>query len=378
MTITISKELFHVLSPVLYLSRFFCLQPLKWTKTSAGNYIITKSRFYTIYTLAASCLLVITSITGLSQVYQLDVIYLVRLGDTTRRFVTYSDIVVVLLPCVIGPVFALFKTNQTINYLSHLKQFDSLQNQPTKSTKIFQITALTTFCTAFTLSMDLFLWLKLSHNYIFLLCLPYYISYWSTVVIELLFWHFVHLIQIRISVINKKLAKMVVTGLNSVTTLKKPHAEVEDLVKGYEKLIEATNSINYCYGFPILVIILGCLIHLLVTPYGLYSIIMSTGDSTSILSQTVWMTAHILRLFLIIEPCHECFIKTKETSQLICKLLCLSVNQEVKKSLEFFLTYLGECKIEFSVYGFTKINRELLTTIAGAITTYLVILFQFK
>nr|XP_015838605.1 PREDICTED: gustatory receptor for sugar taste 43a-like [Tribolium castaneum] len=192
--------------------------------------------------------------------------------------------------------------------------------------------------------------------------------------IELLFWHFVHLIRIRIGVMNEKLAEMVVTGLNSETTLKK----LQDLVKGYEKLIGATNSVNDCYGFPILVIILGCLVHLLVTPYDVYSIIMSTGDSTSILSQTVWMTAHILRLFLIIEPCHGCFVKAKETSQLVCKLLCLSVNQEVRKSLEFFLMYLGECKIEFSAYGFTKINRGLLTTIAGAITTYLVVLFQFN
>ncbi|XP_044264639.1 gustatory receptor for sugar taste 43a-like [Tribolium madens] len=116
---------------------------------------------------------------------------------------------------------------------------------------------------------------------------------------------------------------MIVIGTKMNFVLEK---NVLDLIKAYEKLIEATNSVNDCYGFQILVIILGCLIHLLVTPYGLYSIIKSTGDdSTSILLQTVWMTAHILRLLLIVEPCHGCFLK-----------------------------------------------------IAGAITTYLVILFQFN
>jgi hypothetical protein len=44
----VSTDMFEMLSPVLYVSRIFCLQPLKWTKMNYG-YVITKSAAYTAY-----------------------------------------------------------------------------------------------------------------------------------------------------------------------------------------------------------------------------------------------------------------------------------------------------------------------------------------
>lgn len=48
---------------------------------------------------------------------------------------------------------------------------------------------------------------------------------------------------------------------------------------------------------------------------------------------------------------------------MVCKLLCMKLSEEVRKPLQFFMEYLAQCKIEFTPYGFTKINRGLLTTV---------------
>nr|CAI5828032.1 unnamed protein product [Callosobruchus analis] len=36
------------------------------------------------------------------------------------------------------------------------------------------------------------------------------------------------------------------------------------------------------------------------------------------------------------------------------------------------------CPIRFTAAGLTKIDRSLITSIAGGVTTYLIILFQFN
>jgi hypothetical protein len=176
--------------------------------------------------------------------------------------------------------------------------------------------------------------------------------------------------------------------------------QIGDLICAYETLSEAANSVNDCYGLVILVmiklnetklllvgfqiVILGCLIHLLVTPYALYGLVLNTGDRMFIVSQSIWMFGHVLRLLLIVEPCHGCLIEVSlfihhfvvvkilfqqaNTSALICRLMCMEMDKQVKKSLKFFFLCLSQRKIEFTAFGLTKINRELLTgvSIVGA------------
>ncbi|KAJ3650960.1 hypothetical protein Zmor_017032 [Zophobas morio] len=406
----ISAEMFEVMAPVLYLSRVFCLQPLKW-KRGDYNYVIEKSHAYVAYSNIVVVFFVSASIYGLSQVYQLDLIYLIRIGNSTHRYVTFSDVGVVLIPSVLSVVITSLKIDKYVRYFDYLRKCDGvLQKQPFRTWRHGLVVYTTIFFTAGILVVDMVMWINLASKeqnayILFGYFFPYYVCYCFTIVVELVYWQNVHAIMRRLIWLNEKLAEVaeemnndilfmridrkkisnVVDTLNADNLKKQEQKksvlsleQIQDLISAYQRLTDATNSINDCFGLIILIILLGCLIHLLVTPYALYAIIFTTGNSMFIVSQSIWMTGHVLRLFLIVEPCHGCLIEIKKTTAMVCKLLCLPSKKEVRKSLEFFLDYLAQCRIEFSAFGLTKIHRGLLTTIAGAVTTYLVILFQFN
>nr|CAI5828037.1 unnamed protein product [Callosobruchus analis] len=78
------------------------------------------------------------------------------------------------------------------------------------------------------------------------------------------------------------------------------------MVHLYDLLYEASLSLNNFYGITLMFALVGCLLHLLVTPYDLYLQMLNTRRHYSfIFSQTIWMLGHMLRLFLIVNPCER-------------------------------------------------------------------------
>ncbi|KAG8308165.1 gustatory receptor [Homalodisca vitripennis] len=70
--------------------------------------------------------------------------------------------------------------------------------------------------------------------------------------------------------------------------------------------------------------------------------------------------------------------KADETGQTICKLINKDLDTNLRKQLEGFLLQLPHHNARFSARGFFLLNNETLTAMAGAVTTYLVILIQFQ
>ena len=115
------------------------------------------------------------------------------------------------------------------------------------------------------------------------------------------------------------------------------------------------------------------------TPYLLRSIISTASESELfIISQSIWMMGHVLRLFLIVEPCDGCFVQVpyihessnsqqtfqcKNSSLIICNLLCSDLDREVKKSLKLLLLCLSQCELDFTAFGLTRIHRRILTAV---------------
>jgi len=56
----------------------------------------------------------------------------------------------------------------------------------------------------------------------------------------------------------------------------------------------------------------------------------------------------------------------------------VSPDREGRKQLEIFSLQLLHRPLEFSACGLFTLDRTLITSIAGAVTTYLVILLQFQ
>jgi hypothetical protein len=68
---------------------------------------------------------VVASICGLSQVYQLEVVYLIRMANSTERYVTFSDVSVVLFPSFFGVLMTTFKIDNYIDYYNQLRKVKS-------------------------------------------------------------------------------------------------------------------------------------------------------------------------------------------------------------------------------------------------------------
>ncbi|XP_046681352.1 putative gustatory receptor 28b [Homalodisca vitripennis] len=72
------------------------------------------------------------------------------------------------------------------------------------------------------------------------------------------------------------------------------------------------------------------------------------------------------------------FMNADNTAVMICKLINKDLDPSLRKQLEGFLLQLPHHNARFSARGFFQIHNETLTSMAGAVTTYLVILIQFQ
>ncbi|CAL1679261.1 unnamed protein product [Lasius platythorax] len=94
--------------------------------------------------------------------------------------------------------------------------------------------------------------------------------------------------------------------------------------------------------------------------------------------QGLWCIFHFWRLLMIIQPAYATTMQGKKTAVLVSQLLSTSHDREGTKQLEIFSLQLLLRPLEFSACGLFTLDRTLMTSIAGAVTTYLVILLQFQ
>lgn len=126
------------------------------------------------------------------------------------------------------------------------------------------------------------------------------------------------------------------------------------------------------------IIFLSILSHLLTTPFHLYYLLFKTKNSIFIILESVWLFGHVWKLLLVVEPCQDClnevfyiflvfnlnnFFQSNTTLILIYELLTFDLDNRTKTSLEMFSTHLRVCKIEFTAFGLTKIDRSLLAPV---------------
>ena len=129
-------------------------------------------------------------------------------------------------------------------------------------------------------------------------------------VILLVYWHLVYSIKVRLTMLNQKLREIQNGGKITV--------QFHDLTKAYENLSECRNTVIDCYGLVILVInqksisnmliclfkfiLLGCLIHFLVTLFMVYAAVLTTSKVRVLVGQATWFGVHLTRLMLMVGP----------------------------------------------------------------------------
>ncbi|XP_062528818.1 gustatory receptor 9 isoform X2 [Bombyx mori] len=145
-------------------------------------------------------------------------------------------------------------------------------------------------------------------------------------------------------------------------------------------LCEVTRHIADGYGLPLVIILMSTLLHLIVTPYFLImEIIVSTHRLHFLVLQFLWCTTHLIRMLVVVEPCHYTIREGKRTEDILCRLMTLAPHGGVLSSrLEVLSRLLMLQNISYSPLGMCTLDRPLMVTVLGAVTTYLVILIQFQ
>nr|WKF45128.1 gustatory receptor 20 [Podabrus annulatus] len=113
--------------------------------------------------------------------------------------------------------------------------------------------------------------------------------------------------------------------------------------------------------------------------YIIIDISQPTQDYVSISLQLIWIVFALGRLLLLVQPAHSCLLEVQETHVLIGKLIASQpIAEKFKSELDVFSNALLHCQIEFSAAGLTTLSRSLISSLLAAVTTYLVILVQYK
>jgi hypothetical protein len=161
-----------------------------------------------------------------------------------------------------------------------------------------------------------------------------------------------------------------------------PFIEVELLLKHrriYYHLYECVKIINFMYGLPIL-------IHIFRTGTGLISSMYNVGplfnghpDVGYILTYIIWTTVLLCPIISLTVICDMTASKSKDIGhKLQALLLTDNVSIELEKQLKLFCQQLSNDKIAFTAAGLFDVNLSFLCTLVTSITTYTLVIIQFK
>ncbi|CAL7942740.1 unnamed protein product [Xylocopa violacea] len=153
---------------------------------------------------------------------------------------------------------------------------------------------------------------------------------------------------------------------------------ISELITVHSSLCDVVALVNNAFGFVVLTVTVSCLLHLVITPYFLILQIGEKNEWIFLVVQCGWCIFHVARIFLIVQPSYSTVVEGKRTAALVSRLLSCNFETNVRRELEIFSLQLLHRPLEFSACGLFSLDRTLITSIAGVVTTYLVILMQFQ
>ncbi|KAJ8713112.1 hypothetical protein PYW08_008416 [Mythimna loreyi] len=148
----------------------------------------------------------------------------------------------------------------------------------------------------------------------------------------------------------------------------------------YCSICDVIRQVNDSHGTVLVALLLCLLLHLVITPYHVITNIFnkSRSDRSSPLLQINWVVLHFGNLLLIIEPCHRTHDEMEMTRHLISQMMryALSEDSALLLELQMFYQHLVLNEVSYAPLKMFSLNRTLITTILGSITTYLVVIVQ--
>ncbi|XP_045468281.1 gustatory receptor for sugar taste 43a-like isoform X3 [Harmonia axyridis] len=381
--VVISEQMFHYVQPIVVISRVVGLSPVKYQKIGQ-HYILSISYLYVAYSYLFGIILAVSAITGLVRDLKATPEYSLRIKDTKG------------------------------SYVVHLRLPASDKKNQRRSS--FVISLVSYFIFISVLTYDFIGWviqtrgkpssINLWHN------IPVYILYVVSWTQEICYWHMTYFVKLCVMAFNEDLSLYVQVkeklpnvklssnnsvvpgegikhsvfsldnmGRNSEGNFLKRNVLTTDkakiLIHVHRILFGAVNLINEWYGLPLLLILLSCFLQLIGTPYFMLS---NTSEKAMVFSilEVVWLFTHTSRLLIIVEASYRCVIEYDKINYLLCQHLENDYDYGTMHKLKVLALQINTCKVKFSTCGIANINRSILASITGAVTTYLVILVQLN
>ncbi|XP_044738933.1 gustatory receptor for sugar taste 43a-like [Chrysoperla carnea] len=393
--------------PIFYISRFLGLAPCSIEKKDGRKISFNLSAIFCIYSFTVATFGVVLGTLGvLNDLWAGN--NSIRMKERTARIVTVADIASIFFLACLGIFGAPFRLPNIRKFYESLVQIDSIlppiRVKQFRNLSYYYLSG-TVLLVTFVLGIDLYAWMRFAKmnnegEFVVRNYLPFYCCYYVVMVLELQYAH---------DYKNNKQSWKVSVKPTSSTTEPRHLGSVIDLLSRNNKinddlfnfkennlitnskdyvlqlcrvhstLCEAVIQLNEGFGFCVLIILISCLLHLIETPYFLLIEITGRNDHLFTIIQILWIGIHSLRIFIIIQPANDAINESKITKVQVCNLLCCAnLDEKLRKELEIFSLQLIHRTVEFTACGLCTLDRRLISAITGAVTTYLVILFQFN
>lgn len=329
-----------------------------------------------------------------------------------------------------------FRFAELIKKLSEID--DELYQITVHSSAKHQNYFLYSVCTVFTL-LAMFMCfdiLEVEERRYFVYCTLYRLAYLISLVLIIQFCHVVRCIQQRLIILEREMSSILEnqtllpvtsmptlttvetvnkSGLSSVTrliseaentvdTIKDKHLSIPSKAllrrksyqlhiiitsrKVYSNIYDATQLINSVYGFLLLLLFIRAAAGLVTNVYHLVSVTLSGnlfleienwGSPAHIGSLTTWNMIFLGTIIVMTVTCQMTMLKSKKIGDTIQKLLLQqSLRCDMLKHLKLFSDQVTKSQIQFSALCFFNVDMSLLCTMLTSVTTYIIVLVQFK
>jgi len=161
-----------------------------------------------------------------------------------------------------------------------------------------------------------------------------------------------------------------------------PVSEVQTILnlrRIYNHIYECSKVINFMFGLPVL-------IDMSRTGTGLISALYSVGELFSeptearlVSSRIIWTTVLLGTMISLTLICETAASRVRDIAHKLQTLLLENpLRSDLLQQLQLFSQQISKDRIEFTAAGFFVIDLSLLCTFLTSVTTYIVVLIQFK
>ncbi|KAL3271377.1 hypothetical protein HHI36_021861 [Cryptolaemus montrouzieri] len=375
--IILSETVFDYLKPTIFFMRLFGLAPFSYERVRK-YYVIERSTKYTIYSFVLASIL--GSITILGVIYDATSDRSLRMKTQNQKYIVITDIGIVVWSVLLGVVISQYKLEQVLNVLRCIQKVSTVLKEPKNKLKKEKNVALTIglsvyFILILIFGFDIYGWITRcksaeERTRYFKYYSAYYILYLVVISQEISYCNFTYYVKNRIIVLNAALLKEIkrepdiflhkrASSKGKIDPLVSPKLligtegdvlenyilksakysarneltplTIRNFMTAHAEIYNAVNSINACFGYSLLFILISCLLHLVITPFFLITGSQSNPLFTAL--QATWILVHFGRLLIIVEPTHRCLEENEKTNPLIVYLLSKVQDKEVKNEV---------------------------------------------